>query len=139
MKTTSGVKLFAGLAVAASLSVATTASATASAAATAGPGAPSHATAPSKVLTGGVEVINVTKYGSVLGDRSGHTLYLLTTESGSKLHCLSAACLATWPPLEITKGQKVGIGTGVKGKVSTVARSSTVLQVTFNGYPVYTG
>jgi predicted lipoprotein with Yx(FWY)xxD motif len=132
MKTKSLLMLVAGLAAATTLSVATTASAAAR------PGRSSHATAAPKVLTGGVIVIKVSKFGSVLGDRTGHTLYLLNTEAGAKLHCKSAACLATWPPLEISKGQKVGIGTGVKGKVATVARSSTVLQVTFNGWPVYT-
>ena len=90
------------------------------------------------VRTAGLISITVTKYGSVLADRSRFTLYLLSTEAGTKLHCKSSACLATWPPLLITKGQKISIGSGVKGKVGTVARSSTTLQVTFSGYPVYT-
>lgn len=91
-----------------------------------------------RLLTAGVQAISVKTYGSVLADRSGFTLYLLDTEAGSKLHCTSKACLASWPPLLVSKGQKVGIGAGVKGKVGTVARSSTTEQVTFNGYPVYT-
>ena len=101
--------------------------------------APSHQSSRvPRVLTAGVQAITVKTYGSVLADRSGFTLYLLSTEAGSKLHCTSKACLASWPPLLVSKGQKVGIGAGVKGKVSTVARSSTTEQFTFNGYPVYT-
>jgi predicted lipoprotein with Yx(FWY)xxD motif len=129
VKIKSVLLLGAGLAMTASLSVGAVASAT--------PKSPVPVMRPANVLTGGVIAINVTKFGSVLADRSGHTLYLLTTEAGSKLHCTSAACLSVWPPLEISKGQKPSIGAGVKGKVSTVARSSTTLQVTFNGYPVY--
>jgi len=123
--------LLAGLATAVSLSVGATASAAPAGAARA------KATVAPKVLTAGVIAIKVTKFGSVLADRSGRTLYLLTIEAGDKLRCTSAACLATWPPLEITKGQKVSVGAGVKGKVGTIARSSTTLQVTFNRYPVY--
>ena len=96
--------------------------------------APAHA---QTVLTAGLISENVTKYGAVLADRNGRTLYLLDTEAGAKLHCTSKSCLAYWPPLVYTKGQKVTTGMGVKGKVGFVARSKTTLQVTFNGYPVY--
>jgi predicted lipoprotein with Yx(FWY)xxD motif len=85
----------------------------------------------------GVKPITVKKYGSVLADRAGTTLYLLSTEAGGRLHCTSSACLTNWPPLLVSKGVKVEIGAGVKGKIGTVARSATTRQVTFNGYPVY--
>jgi predicted lipoprotein with Yx(FWY)xxD motif len=126
------VAVIAAFAAAASLSMGATASAAPR------PAAQPQSGTPHGVLSGGVISITVKTYGAVLADRSGHTLYLLTTEAGSKLHCTSSACLDAWPPLLLTKGQKVGIGSGVKGKVSTIARSSTTVQVTFNGYPVYT-
>jgi len=124
-----GAALAAGIA-AATLSIG-------AAGATSAPAVTGRPPAHPKVLTAGVVAITVSKYGSVLADRGHFTLYLLTTEVGTKLHCTSAACLATWPPLLITKGQKVSVGAAVKGKVGTVVRSSTTLQVTFNGYPVY--
>jgi predicted lipoprotein with Yx(FWY)xxD motif len=107
--------------------------------ATAGPRAAALETASlaHRTLTAGLKPIKVKKYGSVLADRGGFTLYLLTTEAGGKLHC-KGQCLLYWPPLLVSKGQKVGVGKGVKGKVGTIARSSTTRQVTFNGYPVYT-
>jgi predicted lipoprotein with Yx(FWY)xxD motif len=121
--------------------LATTASLSVTSAASAGTSASVHGTAmrPSKVLTAGLVAIKVTKYGTVLADRSGHTLYELSTEAHGKIHCrVAGGCVAAWPPLQITRGQKVGIGAGIKGKVGTISRSSTTLQVTFNGYPVYT-
>jgi predicted lipoprotein with Yx(FWY)xxD motif len=104
--------------------------------------AAAHRPAPSggatdRLFRPGVKPITVKKYGSVLADRAGTTLYLLSTEAGRRLHCTSSACLANWPPLLVSKGVKVEIAAGVKGKIGTVARSATTRQVTFNGYPVY--
>jgi predicted lipoprotein with Yx(FWY)xxD motif len=102
-------------------------------------GAPASATGGPRVLTAGVISIKVGKYGAVLGNRSSHTLYLLSIESGTHIHCtVSSGCTSLWPPLLITKGTKISVGTGVKGKVGTVSRSATTAQVTYNGYPVYT-
>jgi len=86
--------------------------------------------------TAGVITIKVKTYGSVLADPAGDTLYLLSTERGGHLHC-KGACLDYWPPLLVSKGTRVGVGTGVRGKVGTVSRSAALAQVTFNGYPVY--
>jgi predicted lipoprotein with Yx(FWY)xxD motif len=90
-----------------------------------------------RVFRPGVKPITVKKYGSVLADRAGTTLYMLSTEAGGKLHCTSRSCITNWPPLLVSKGVKVEIAAGVKGKIGTVARSATTRQVTFNGYPVY--
>jgi len=134
MKPKSILASTAVLAAACAVATSTAMGASASAATTA---SNQHHPAAARVLTVGLKSIKVKKYGSVLADRGGYTLYLLSTEANKKIHCTSY-CLQYWPPLLISKGEKVSIGAGVKGKVGTVARSSKSLQVTFNGYPVYT-
>jgi predicted lipoprotein with Yx(FWY)xxD motif len=79
----------------------------------------------------------VGKYGEVLADSAGFSLYVLSTESKGTLHCTSASCVAGWPPLLVAKNAEITVGSGVKGKVSHVTRGSK-WQVTYNGWPVYT-
>jgi predicted lipoprotein with Yx(FWY)xxD motif len=67
----------------------------------------------------------------------GHSLYVLSTESKTKLHCTSSSCVKSWPPLLVAKNAKITAGSGVKGKISHVTRGSK-WQVTYNGWPVYT-
>ena len=78
----------------------------------------------------------VGKYGEILTNSSGFSLYVLCTESKGKLHCTSKSCVANWPPLLVAKNAKITVGSGVKGKISHVTRGSK-WQVTFNGWPVY--
>jgi len=77
----------------------------------------------------------------VLGNSKSFSLYLLQVEAGGKLHC-TGQCLQYWHPLYVAKGSHPSVGTGVKGKLGTVARklSATVTkyQLTYNSYPVYT-
>ena len=65
--------------------------------------------------------------------------FLLATEKGGHLHCTASngGCPSIWPPLLVSKGSKIGVGKGVKGKIGEVSRSKTLDQVTFNSYPVY--
>jgi len=84
-----------------------------------------------------LESHKVGKYGEVLTSSSGRSLYVLSTESKGKLHCTSKMCLEYWPPLLVAKGAHITAGSGVKGKISHVARGSK-WQVTYNGWPVYT-
>ena len=79
----------------------------------------------------------VGKYGEVLTNSAGYSLYVLSTEQKGKLHCTSSSCLGGWPPLLIGKNAMISAGPGVVGKVSHVARGSK-WQVTYNGWPVYT-
>lgn len=79
----------------------------------------------------------VGKYGEVLANSAGRSLYVLSTESKTKLHCTSKECLMNWPPLLVAKNAKITFGPGVKGKISHVVRG-TKWQVTYNGWPVYT-
>ena len=82
-----------------------------------------------------VVAIRVAHYGTVIGNSSSRSLYVLSDEKGGHLHC-KGGCLDVWFPLEVPAGH-VPVGAGVKGHIGTVARGSH-RQVTFNGYPVYT-
>jgi predicted lipoprotein with Yx(FWY)xxD motif len=73
----------------------------------------------------------VGKYGEVLTNSAGYSLYVLSTEQKGKLHCTSSSCLGGWPPLLIGKNAMISAGPGVVGKVSHVARGSK-WQVTYN-------
>ncbi len=82
---------------------------------------------------------NVPSYPAVVENSTSHTLYILSTEKGAKLHCTSSACLAAWHPLEVKSSvKKVAVASAVKGKVGFVKRSATMKQVTLNTYPLYT-
>jgi predicted lipoprotein with Yx(FWY)xxD motif len=81
---------------------------------------------------------NIPDYAGVLENSSSHSLYLLSTEKGSKLHC-TGACASIWIPLVVrTSVKKVTAASAVKGKIGFVKRTSSSKQVTFNTYPVYT-
>jgi predicted lipoprotein with Yx(FWY)xxD motif len=81
---------------------------------------------------------NVTGFSGALVNHSSRTLYILSSEKGAKIKC-SGACLSTWPPLLVKASvTKVTLGANVKGKIGFVTRSSTMKQVTFNSYPLYT-
>jgi predicted lipoprotein with Yx(FWY)xxD motif len=80
---------------------------------------------------------NVKGYAGTLANGTGRTLYVLSTEKNATVHCVRH-CLTTWPPLLVKSSTKsVTLGSGVKGKIGFVKRSSTKKQVTFNSYPVY--
>jgi predicted lipoprotein with Yx(FWY)xxD motif len=82
--------------------------------------------------------VNPPNYAGVLGTSASRTLYVLSTEKSAKLHC-TKSCLSTWVPLEVkTAVTHVSIGSGVKGKIAFVTRTSVLKQVTYKGYPLYT-
>ncbi len=87
--------------------------------------------------TSTLQAREVAKYGVVLADSAGYSLYVLSTESKGKLHCTSSSCLEYWPPLLVAKNAVITAGSGVKGKISHVTRGSK-WQVIYNGWPVYT-
>ncbi|MBW4030667.1 MAG: hypothetical protein HIU57_08380 [Acidobacteria bacterium] len=84
-----------------------------------------------------LEALRVKGSTPVLVNSSHETLYLLSSEKSSHLHC-SGACLTYWPPVLVKKSiARVSLGPGVRGKVGFVARPGAMKQVTFNSYPLY--
>jgi predicted lipoprotein with Yx(FWY)xxD motif len=74
------------------------------------------------------------KYGQILVDGSGHTLYLLTADSGSKSTCYGT-CASFWPPDHTTGTPSSGVTASMVG---TTTRTDNTMQVTYNGHPLYT-
>lgn len=75
------------------------------------------------------------KYGQILVDASGRTLYLLTADNGTQSSCYGE-CAVIWPP-----DTQTGTATGGQvdaAKVGTTARTDNTSQVTYNGHPLYT-
>jgi predicted lipoprotein with Yx(FWY)xxD motif len=119
--------LFVAAAVMSSLSLAAaTGAATAIGASTNGHSATSH-----RAL---VKLEKSKKYGKILVNSHGRTLYLLTSDTRRSLAC-TGGCTGLWPPL-LTKGKpRAGKGVKVK-KLGTVKRGSS-RQVTYDGHPLY--
>ena len=81
---------------------------------------------------------NAGRYTGVLANRAGRSMYLLSTEKGSVVHC-TGGCLTRWIPLEVhSKTSPISAGRNVDGAIGLVARGSSAFQVTFNTYPIYT-
>lgn len=85
-----------------------------------------------------VDAARVGRYGMVLTNHRGLSLYLFTSKSGNPVPC-KGGCLSIWPPLLVSGSvHRVQAGPGVAGHLGLVTRSGTTKQVTYNGYPLYT-
>jgi predicted lipoprotein with Yx(FWY)xxD motif len=74
------------------------------------------------------------KFGTIVVDSAGRTLYALT--SGGKAVACTGGCLSAWPPLLLAAGATTATpGMGVTGLGTTAAAGGT--QVTENGLPLY--
>lgn len=75
------------------------------------------------------------KLGTVLADRTGATLYTLTS-NGKAVPC-SGACAQAWPPLELPAGVSAPTGSsGITGLSAVPGPDGTQL-VAVNGLPLY--
>ncbi|HEX4403028.1 MAG TPA: hypothetical protein VHZ98_17055 [Galbitalea sp.] len=78
-----------------------------------------------------------TKLGTIVVDGMGDTVYLFTkdTANSGKSTC-TGQCATMWPAVTTTSSSpKVK---GVTGTVGTITRSDGTMQVTLNGWPLYT-
>jgi predicted lipoprotein with Yx(FWY)xxD motif len=101
-------------------------------------GAVTPTAAASVTTSTGPATVNVgtnAKYGSILTDDKGMTLYLYTKDSPNTTTCYDK-CAAAWPPL-LTNGNPVA-GSGLDAsKFGTVTRTDGTTQVTYNGWALY--
>lgn len=81
-----------------------------------------------------VAVTKNAKYGSILTE-DGYTLYRYTLDKANKSNC-TGSCSTYWPALTLPKGVTKPVGQGVSG-LGTIVRSKGVLQVTYEGIPLY--
>jgi predicted lipoprotein with Yx(FWY)xxD motif len=76
---------------------------------------------------------NVKKYGTILVNSRGLTLYMFVPDHRKKVTC-KGSCAAVWPPLKLKKGQKpTAAGAAKKKLLGTDGRV-----VTYKRWPLYT-
>lgn len=92
------------------------------------------ASSSSPAASSGLHTAN-SKYGQILVDSSGRTLYLLTADTGTQSTC-SGTCASIWPP-DTTTGTPANSGV-TASLVSTSTRADHSTQVTYKGHPLYT-
>jgi predicted lipoprotein with Yx(FWY)xxD motif len=85
-----------------------------------------------------VKTAHSSTLGTILVDQSGLTLYRYTPDGTGKTTC-TGACAAAWPPLTLPSGAThAAAGAGVTASaLGTITRPGGVLQVTFQGMPLY--
>jgi predicted lipoprotein with Yx(FWY)xxD motif len=76
------------------------------------------------------------KFGKILVDSSGMTLYVDENDKPGAPAC-TGACLQAWPPLEAAGAITVGPGLSV-AKYSVVDAADGTKQIAVNGSPLYT-
>jgi len=83
-----------------------------------------------------VVVTQSTKYGEILTDNKGRTLYVFEKDTPEASACYGT-CAEFWPPLLLGDGQKPVAGYGVTGRLGITQRRDGATQVTYNGMPLY--
>ena len=87
--------------------------------------------------TSALTVVQLPRYGRVLANARGDTLYLLRGPRAAQVSC-GGGCLSLWPPLLVgASAREVRAGPGLAGKIGLVPRDGE-RQVTYNGYRLYT-
>jgi len=87
-----------------------------------------------------IKIGNVSGLGGVLVDGKGLTLYQFAADiQGAPSKCVGL-CAVQWPPLTLPPGTEAPIaGPGVKsGLLGTASRPDGSIQITYNGWPLYT-
>src|SRR3954452_20699703 len=79
--------------------------------------------------------VHPSRYGRILVDGAGRTLYLFTRDRSGKSRCYGA-CARAWPPL-LTRAEPRTAGDADTAKLGTPPRRAGKTQVTFAGHPLY--
>ncbi len=103
------------------------------------PSAPAHkvSTAAPSATTVTVRSAPAGALGSILVDSQGKTLYRFSADHRNASTC-SGVCAQAWPPLVVPPGTSPTTGSGVKGTLGTLTRADGTVQVTVDGWPLYT-
>jgi predicted lipoprotein with Yx(FWY)xxD motif len=75
------------------------------------------------------------KWGPILVDSRGRTLYLFTVDRRGHSRCYSA-CARLWPPATVS-GHPIA-GPGLTAKLTTTRRPGGARQLVYDGHPLYT-
>lgn len=82
-----------------------------------------------------IAVASVGKFGDILVDSQGKTLYLFEKDTSSTSTCYDA-CATAWPPA-LTAGAPAAVNGADQAKLSTTARTDGKTQIVYNGHPLY--
>lgn len=82
-----------------------------------------------------VKVMNTPDLGKVIVDSKGMTLYDFHKDKGTTSACYGE-CAVAWPPL-LTSGEPKAAGGAEGSLLGTTKRKDGMVQVTYNGHPVY--
>lgn len=85
---------------------------------------------------GTVSAAKVGDLGTILVTSEGMTLYDFHKDQGGESSCYGA-CAAAWPPL-LTEGNPQAQGAAERSMLGTTKRKDGTVQVTYNGWPLYT-
>jgi predicted lipoprotein with Yx(FWY)xxD motif len=96
--------------------------------------APTPSASPSPPLPNTLSVA-VSRYGKIIVDGQGRTLYLFDAERTITPRCYGA-CAVAWPPL-LTSAAPVAGGGLSQALIGTAARSDGSMQVAYNGHALY--
>jgi predicted lipoprotein with Yx(FWY)xxD motif len=75
------------------------------------------------------------KFGRILVDSHGHTLYDFVADKTTTSTC-GGACASVWPPLTVSGAPKAGAGVRAS-LLGTMKRSDGTTEVTYNRHPLY--
>ena len=86
-----------------------------------------------------VKGVSTSRYGTVLVDASGMTLYRYTPDSKGVNTCTRVvACNTFWPRLLVKGAAKPTVGSGASAKLlGTLAQPKGLTQVSYAGFPLY--
>jgi len=89
--------------------------------------------------SGGAGVVKAAKVGdlgAIIVNSEGLTLYDFHKDKGGKSSCYGA-CATAWPPL-LTEGEPKAEAGAMASQLGTTKRNDGTVQVTYNGWPLYT-
>jgi predicted lipoprotein with Yx(FWY)xxD motif len=75
------------------------------------------------------------KFGKILVDSQGRTLYDFVADKTTMSTCYGA-CASLWPPLTVSGAPKAGAGVRAS-LLGTTKRTGGGTEVTYNGHPLY--
>lgn len=87
---------------------------------------------PNTVNLGGNEAL-----GEFLVGPNGMTLYTFRRDTLDVSNC-AGRCLEAWPALTVESADMLSKAEGIPGDLGTITRDDGALQVTYNGWPLYT-
>ena len=81
-------------------------------------------------------VVKDSEFGRILFDANGQVVYVFEIDGRNRSACTSAECVKAWPPVLTREAPSAGAGAD-KSLLGTIRRNDGMLQVTYNGRPLY--